>query len=88
MSNEETSKTEAPRAIAPNGFEFGNAVARVVAEHTDLKPHEITELHITARAIVVSYGLKTGPHPDQIQQRTRTINPETGDTVRDQPAGF
>lgn len=88
MSNENDTKTETPRAIAPNGFEFGTAVARVIAEHTGLNAHQITELHITARSIVVSYGIKTGPHPDQIQMRTRTIDPETGETVRDMPAGF
>lgn len=88
MSNEESSKTEAPRAIAPNGFEFGNAVARVVAEHTGLKPYEITELHVTSESIVVNYGLRMGPSPDQIQMRTRTIDLETGETKRDMPRGF
>jgi hypothetical protein len=64
-------------------YELGNAVARVVAEHTGLEEGSIVGLHITGDLVWVVYGVRTGPGPEDIQRRTRALDPVTGATVSD-----
>jgi hypothetical protein len=72
----------------PTGYELGNAVAKVVADHTGLKPEEIVELHITSDSIWVVYGVRTGPTPEDIRTRTRRIDAETGTLITDRDGRF
>lgn len=83
MGNELTSRNEAADGDEPGGCELAFAVARVVAEHTDLKPHQIEELHITGDSIWILYAVHTGPRPVDIRIRTRRIDTETGTTISD-----
>lgn len=83
-----SSENDEQNSAEGDGYKLGNAVARVVAEHTGLKPYEITELHITGDSVVVSYGVRTDPTVAGIQIRTRRIDPETNDTISDMPGSF
>ena len=66
-------------------YELGNAVAAVVAEHTGLEQGSIVGLHITGDLVWVAYGVRTGPDPEDIEGRTRTLDPATGVIVSDDP---
>jgi hypothetical protein len=78
----------ATQLAQPTGYELGNAVARVVAEHTGLKAHEIVELVINADSIWVVYGIRTGPKLEDIHTRTRRIDTETGEMISDRDGRF
>jgi hypothetical protein len=66
-------------------YELGNAVARVVAEHTGLAEGSIVGVHITGDLVWVRYGVRLGPKPEDIAGRLRVLDPETGALLSDKP---
>jgi hypothetical protein len=85
MSNENETQNEVIRTEPQDGYELGKAVARVVAEHLDLDAEQIVAVHMDSEHCTIRYAVRTGTRP-MTQTRLRTIDPETGDTIRDQEA--
>lgn len=63
--------------------QIGRDLADVIATHTDLQAHTITEIHATSDEITVSYAIRLGPGPSDFEIRTRTYDPRTGNRTRE-----